>query len=92
MAHSPFAYDCCMTYATSRAASIQVRIGRLDGNLPRAIESVTAPDGKRVLDLGTDTGRLPLLFASRTAQMAGLDLSRAWNRRSSGQSFSSGRS
>ncbi len=47
-----------------------------DGNLPRAIESVTAIDGKRVLDLGTGTGRLPLLFARRAAKMIGLDLHR----------------
>jgi ubiquinone/menaquinone biosynthesis C-methylase UbiE len=45
-----------------------------DGNLLKAIESVTALDGKRILDLGTGTGRLPLLLAGRAAQFVGLDL------------------
>lgn len=45
-----------------------------DGNLLKAIESVTALDGQRILDLGTGTGRLPLLLASRAAQFIGLDL------------------
>ena len=46
----------------------------VDGNLLKAIESVAPIDGKRVIDLGTGTGRLPLLFAHRTAQMIGVDL------------------
>ena len=45
-----------------------------DGNLLRAIESIAALDGKRILDLGTGTGRLPLLLAKKAAQFVGLDL------------------
>lgn len=45
-----------------------------DGNLLKAIESVAAIDGRRVLDLGTGTGRLPLLLAGRAAKMVGFDL------------------
>jgi len=45
-----------------------------DGNLLRAIENVTPLAGKRVLDLGTGTGRLPLLLGSKAGQVVGLDL------------------
>jgi len=46
----------------------------VDGNLLPALEKVSPFQGKRVLDLGTGTGRLPLLFGAQTAQMVGLDL------------------
>jgi ubiquinone/menaquinone biosynthesis C-methylase UbiE len=52
-----------------------------DGNLLRAIEGVTALHGKRLLDIGTGTGRLPLLLAPRCAQVLGLDLHRDMLRR-----------
>jgi ubiquinone/menaquinone biosynthesis C-methylase UbiE len=51
-----------------------VAVEDVDGNLLKAIESLTPIDGKRVLDLGTGTGRLPILLAGRAAQMIGLDL------------------
>ncbi len=46
----------------------------VDGNLLPAIERVTPLDGRRVLDLGSGTGRLPLLFGARPAQVVALDL------------------
>ena len=61
---------------TNHAATYHQMIAPEDveGNLLPAIERVTPVKGKRVLDLGTGTGRLPLLFASQTRQMVGLDL------------------
>jgi ubiquinone/menaquinone biosynthesis C-methylase UbiE len=47
-----------------------------DGQLLPAIERVATPRGKRILDLGTGTGRLPLLFGDQAAQLIGLDLHR----------------
>ena len=46
----------------------------VDGNLLPAIERIVAPSGKRVLDLGTGTGRIPLLLREHAAQLVGLDL------------------
>lgn len=46
----------------------------VEGNLLPALERVAPVKGKRVLDLGTGTGRLPLLFGHQPAQMVGLDL------------------
>ena len=45
-----------------------------DGNLLPAIEQVARIEGQRVLDLGSGTGRLPLLFGRKPAQMIALDL------------------
>lgn len=63
---------------THRAADYHraIAVEDVDGNLPKAIEAVTAVEGKRVLDLGTGTGRFPLLLANRAAQFVGLDLHR----------------
>ena len=47
----------------------------VDGNLRPALEAVTPFGGKSVLDLGTGTGRIPLLFPD--AAVTGLDLQRA---------------
>jgi ubiquinone/menaquinone biosynthesis C-methylase UbiE len=47
-----------------------------DGQLLPAIERVASPRGKRIIDLGTGTGRLPLLLGSQAARMVGLDLHR----------------
>jgi len=44
-----------------------------DCNLARMLQRLI-PHGKRILDLGTGTGRLPLLLAREAAQMVGLDL------------------
>jgi ubiquinone/menaquinone biosynthesis C-methylase UbiE len=45
-----------------------------DGNLRAVIQQVADVHGKRILDLGTGTGRLPLLLAREAGQMIGLDL------------------
>ena len=46
----------------------------VDGNLLRALEAVTPLEGKRVLDLGSGTGRIPLLLYPIVDQVIGLDL------------------
>ncbi len=46
----------------------------VDGNLPKALHHLTAFTGKRVLDLGTGTGRLPMLLGHEAAQIVGVDL------------------
>lgn len=45
-----------------------------EGRLLPALQRVTPLVGKRILDLGTGTGRLPLLLGSTAAQIIGLDL------------------
>jgi ubiquinone/menaquinone biosynthesis C-methylase UbiE len=49
----------------------------VDGNLLPALERIAPLRGARVLDLGTGTGRLPLLLNGLAAQIVGLDLH--WN-------------
>jgi ubiquinone/menaquinone biosynthesis C-methylase UbiE len=49
----------------------------VDRNLLPTIEQVTPLKGKRILDLGTGTGRLPLLYQDKAVQVTGLDLHRA---------------
>jgi len=46
----------------------------VDGNLLKAIENVTAIREKHILDLGSGTGRIPLLIHPQTAQSIALDL------------------
>lgn len=46
----------------------------VDGNLLPALKSLTSLEGRRVLDLGTGTGRIPLLLAGLPALLIGLDL------------------
>jgi len=46
----------------------------VENNLLPAIERVASLTGKRVLDLGTGTGRLPLLFGTLPSQMLCIDL------------------
>ncbi len=41
--------------------------------LPAALKSVTSFQGKRVLDLGSGTGRIPLLFAGEAAEIVAVD-------------------
>jgi ubiquinone/menaquinone biosynthesis C-methylase UbiE len=61
---------------SSRAADYHRMIAPedVDGNLRQAIQNITSTEGKRILDLGTGTGRLPLLLAREARQMIGLDL------------------
>ncbi len=47
-----------------------------DGNVLAAIEQAAPLRGKRVLDIGSGTGRLPLLLAPYAAQVVALDLHR----------------
>lgn len=49
----------------------------VDGNLPAALHSIGQPHGKRILDLGSGTGRIPLLLGSQAAQLIAIDLQRA---------------
>lgn len=51
-----------------------IAVEDVEGNLLKAIESVTPLQGKRLLDLGTGTGRLPLLLKDRAARIIGIDL------------------
>ena len=46
----------------------------VDGNLLSALEEIEPLKGKRILDLGSGTGRIPLLFYPLTAQITALDL------------------
>ena len=46
----------------------------VDGNLLPALEAVAPLRGKRLLDLGSGTGRLPLLVGGQAARVIGLDV------------------
>lgn len=46
----------------------------VDGNILSALEAITPFEGKRILDLGTGTGRLALLLHRFTPELVGLDL------------------
>lgn len=64
---------------SSRTADYRAMVAAedIDGNLLQAIEAATPLAGKRVLDLGTGTGRLPQLLAGRVKSLIGVDLHRA---------------
>jgi len=65
-------------YATQAAEYHRmIAVEDVDGNLLPALERVTPLSGKRVLDLGSGSGRIPLLVAERAVQVLALDLSRA---------------
>jgi ubiquinone/menaquinone biosynthesis C-methylase UbiE len=49
----------------------------VDGNLLPALERVFPPEVKTILDLGSGTGRLPLLLNDQYTRLIGLDLHRA---------------
>ncbi len=46
----------------------------VDGNLLPALNALVPLDGRRILDLGSGTGRLPLLLNGRVKEMIALDL------------------
>jgi len=46
----------------------------VDSNLLPALEGITPFKGKRLLDLGTGTGRIPLLVKHPTTRITGIDL------------------
>ena len=51
-----------------------IAVEDVDGNLLPALESVASLKGKRILDLGSGTGRLPLLLGNLPTQIVALDL------------------
>lgn len=57
----------------------------IDGNLLAILESVTALSGKRLLDLGSGSGRIPLLLHNRVGYLVGLDLHQAMLKESQNQ-------
>ncbi|NJN96668.1 MAG: class I SAM-dependent methyltransferase [Anaerolineales bacterium] len=71
-----FAMDHFRHIYSHRAADYHRMITPEDwaGRLLPALQRVTALAGKRILDVGTGTGRLPLLLGATTARMVGLDL------------------
>jgi ubiquinone/menaquinone biosynthesis C-methylase UbiE len=54
---------------------LMVAVEDVDGNLPAKLREITSFEGKQVLDLGTGTGRIPLLFADEVSWIVGSDLS-----------------
>lgn len=62
----------------------------VDGNLPAAIRSLAPLDGKRLLDLGSGTGRLALLFGPQAGELLALDLSLAMLRHNQAQRSAAG--
>ena len=63
---------------SQRAADYQRMIAAedVDGNLLATLQAITPLNGKRILDMGSGTGRLPLLISAgneKPAQIAGLD-------------------
>lgn len=51
-----------------------IAVEDVEGNLLKELDHVASFDNKRVLDLGTGTGRIPLLIAERTRELVALDL------------------
>ena len=51
-----------------------IAVEDVDGNLLPALENVASLQGKRVLDLGSGTGRIPLLIHEIAAEVVVLDL------------------
>lgn len=51
-----------------------VAVEDVDGNLPVLLRKITSFEGKQVLDLGTGTGRIPLIFADEVNWIIGSDL------------------
>jgi ubiquinone/menaquinone biosynthesis C-methylase UbiE len=61
---------------SSRAADYHrmVEAEDVEGHLAAALREVAPVAGKRVLDLGSGTGRLPLMLAAEASQFVALDL------------------
>ena len=61
---------------TQRAADYHrmITLEDVEGNLLAALEHVTPLAGRRILDLGTGTGRIPLLLGQQAGQLVGLEL------------------
>lgn len=53
-----------------------IRFEDVDSNLIHALEQITTFDGRVILDLGTGTGRLPILLHEHDTTTIGLDLHR----------------
>jgi ubiquinone/menaquinone biosynthesis C-methylase UbiE len=75
---------------SSRAADYQAMIAAedADGQLLSALQALALPDrlsGRRVLDLGSGTGRLPRLLADEAGQIVALDLHAAMLRENAAQ-------
>lgn len=51
-----------------------IAVEDVDGNLIPALNAVSPVDGRKILDLGSGTGRIPLLLNGRCDQMIALDL------------------
>lgn len=51
-----------------------IAVEDVDGNLLPALEAITLLKGRRILDLGSGTGRLPLLLGGQPAILVALDL------------------
>jgi len=65
-------------YANQAAAYHQmIACEDIDGNLLPALDSAANLRGKRVLDLGSGSGRIPLLLHGRIGYLVGVDLHRA---------------
>lgn len=75
MGHEP-ADDHFLSIYRTQAAAYHAMIAAedVDGNLLPALKRIAGLSGKRVLDLGTGTGRFPLLIGRTAGQVIGLDL------------------
>ena len=51
-----------------------IKVEDVDANLPAKLNEIVSFNKKRVLDLGTGTGRIPLLFAGEAQFLIALDL------------------
>lgn len=64
-------------YSTQAAAYHQmIAVEDVDQNLLKAIQAVTSLEGKRALDLGTGTGRIPILLHDHSVEVVAMDLHR----------------
>ena len=78
----------------TRAAAYHALIAAedADGNLLPALQAITPLSGKRVLDLGSGSGRIPLLLKTSNSEMVAVDLHQAMLREQAEQARAVGRS